>query len=45
MRRSAEPPQDIIQFYNAIFIPAMKDHLLRVAEAAGGAQSEARELA
>ena len=45
MRSSAEPPQDIIQFYNAIFIPAMKDHLLRVAEAAGGAQSEARELA
>jgi len=30
-------PQDIIQFYNLVFIPRMKDHLLRVCGAAGAA--------
>ena len=46
MRSSADPPQDIIQFYNLVFIPAMKDHLLRVAAApaaAGGAQAARTE--
>ena len=28
MRNATDPPQDIIQFYNVVFIPAMKDHLL-----------------
>jgi retinoblastoma-associated protein len=30
MGSSGDPPQDIIAFYNKIFIPSMKDHLLRV---------------
>ena len=30
MRNPSDPPADIIQFYNLVFIPAMKDHLLRV---------------
>ena len=39
MRTADEPPLDIIQFYNAVFIPTMKDHLLGVCTppaAAGG---------
>ena len=30
MHLASEEPQDIIQFYNSIFIPAMKEHLMRV---------------
>lgn len=30
MKTADEDPQDIIQFYNLIFIPTMKEHLLRV---------------
>ena len=37
MRTSTDPPQDIIQFYNLVFIPSMKDHLLRVCSSAGPA--------
>ena len=29
MREPTDEPQDIIQFYNTLFIPAMKDHLIR----------------
>jgi len=39
MARPEDEPQDIIKFYNQIYIPAMKDHLLRVCTPAnyGGA--------
>uniref|UniRef100_A0A7S3BBY4 Retinoblastoma-associated protein A-box domain-containing protein n=1 Tax=Haptolina ericina TaxID=156174 RepID=A0A7S3BBY4_9EUKA len=33
MATAEEEPQDIIKFYNVIYIPAMKDHLLRVCTA------------
>ena len=41
MRSAAEEPQDIIAFYNHIFIPAMKEHLLRVCAAPTGASAPA----
>ena len=37
MQSAADAPQDIIQFYNLIFIPVMKDHLLRINGAANTA--------
>ena len=45
MRSSADPPQDIIQFYNLVFIPAMKDRCYGCAApaAAGGAQAARTE--
>ena len=36
MRTIDEPPQDIICFYNQIFIPAMKDQLMRICSGAAG---------
>ena len=41
MRTVSEPPQDIIQFYNAVFIPAMKDHLLSVCAVNHGPSADA----
>ena len=32
MASADDPPQDIIAFYNKIFIPSMKDHLIRVSK-------------
>ena len=34
MATAEEEPQDIIQFYNMIFIPKMKEHLIAAAYAA-----------
>ncbi len=41
MRTADEKPQDIIQFYNLVFIPAMKDHLLRVCGVVGNGAAPA----
>jgi len=41
MRTLDEEPQDIIAFYNLIFIPAMKEHLLLVCNPAPAASSSA----
>ena len=41
MKTADDPPQDIIQFYNIVFIPAMKDHLLRVCGTHQGAAATA----
>jgi len=40
MQSADDPPQDIIQFYNLIFIPAMKDHLLYVCGSAKGTTAD-----
>jgi hypothetical protein len=45
MRSAEEPPQDIIQFYNVVFIPTMKDHLLSVCSfAAAQSRSNIQEF-
>jgi len=38
MKSASEPPQDIICFYNQIFIPSMKDQLMRICSIGGRVQ-------